>query len=312
MSNYEGLLFIGDPHLASRAPGARKDDYPNTILRKLEWSLNYAIEHRLLPCLLGDVFDKPRDNSNWLIGELCAMLVGREVIAIYGNHDCKEDTLGDDDSLTILCKARLLRLISERENWKGTIGGREVVIGGTPYGAHAPQITDIFWDGISQRALVFWMTHHDLIIPGYLSGRIDLFELPGIHVVVNGHIHSKCEPIVKGKTTWVNPGNIARIKRSSRNHKPAVLRVDINGDGYEMSYVDIPHALFEDVFHPEVRVEEVERNESAFVLGLAELQSRRTVAGEGLQAFLDKNLEQFEPAVATEITRLAKEVMANV
>ena len=33
-SSLAGLLFIGDPHLASRVPGFRKDDYPRTILAK--------------------------------------------------------------------------------------------------------------------------------------------------------------------------------------------------------------------------------------------------------------------------------------
>ena len=32
---YEGLLFVGDPHLASRVPGFRKDDYPRVALEKL-------------------------------------------------------------------------------------------------------------------------------------------------------------------------------------------------------------------------------------------------------------------------------------
>jgi predicted phosphodiesterase len=312
MSRYEGLLFIGDPHLASRAPGFRKDDYPHRILQKLEWSLDYASEHRLLPCILGDVFDKPRANENWLIGELCAMLVGREVIAIYGNHDCKEDTLGDDDSLSILSKARLIRLIDERSPWRGEIGGREVVIGGTPYGTHTPQVTDIFWDGVSQKALVFWMMHHDLMIPNYIGGRIDLFEMPGIHVVVNGHIHTRTEPIRKGKTIWLNPGNIARIKRSSREHVPAILRVDLEPSGdlpIRTSYIEVPHESFDLVFHEEVKVEAVESKESAFVQGLAELQARRTATGEGLQHFLEMNLHRFEDEVAAEIRRLSKEVI---
>ena len=223
MPEYDGLFFIGDPHLASRAPGTRKDDYPNKILRKFEWCLNYATEHQLLPCVLGDLFDKPKDNANWMIAELCAMLCDREVIAIYGNHDCKEDTLGEDDSLTILVKARFLKLVDEQNRWRGTIRGRDVMIGGTPYGTHLPQMNEIIWEGVSQDTTVFWMIHHDLMLPGYASGRIDLFEQPGIHVVVNGHVHSKCDPITKGKTVWINPGNIARVKRSSKDHVPAAL-----------------------------------------------------------------------------------------
>jgi hypothetical protein len=35
---YSGLLCIGDPHIASRAPEFRKDDYPRTSHGKLEWT----------------------------------------------------------------------------------------------------------------------------------------------------------------------------------------------------------------------------------------------------------------------------------
>jgi len=50
MNDCTGLLFIGDPHVASRPPGFRKDDYPEAILQKLQWALDYAREHRLGPC----------------------------------------------------------------------------------------------------------------------------------------------------------------------------------------------------------------------------------------------------------------------
>src|SRR5438552_9043364 len=66
--DYRGLLIIGDPHLEGRQPGFRKDDYPNVILDKLAWCLNYANNNRLLPAILGDLFDKPRDNPTWMLG----------------------------------------------------------------------------------------------------------------------------------------------------------------------------------------------------------------------------------------------------
>jgi hypothetical protein len=39
---YQGILFIGDPHLASRQVGFRKDDYPRVILKKLSWCIYYC------------------------------------------------------------------------------------------------------------------------------------------------------------------------------------------------------------------------------------------------------------------------------
>ena len=92
-TDLQGLLFIGDPHVASRPPGFRKDDYPTAILDKLQWSLDYAKQHRLRPVLLGDLFDFPRDNANWLLVRLLHMLDG--TLAISGNHDCKENSLGE-------------------------------------------------------------------------------------------------------------------------------------------------------------------------------------------------------------------------
>src|SRR4051794_27096026 len=103
--DYHGLLCIGDPHLASRVPGFRKDDYPKTVLGKFTYSLDYAQKNRLLPVLLGDLFHRPRDNANWLLVQLMEVLQG-EVLAVAGNHDCSESALSEHDSLAILCAAK--------------------------------------------------------------------------------------------------------------------------------------------------------------------------------------------------------------
>ena len=78
--------------------------------------------------------------------------------------------------------------------------------------------------------------------------------------------------------------------------------------GYELSRVEVPHAPFDEVFHPLVAGEESDTSASAFVSGLAELQARRTQSGAGLMSFLEQNLDQFEEAVAAEIRSLAEEV----
>src|SRR5262245_46066117 len=97
-TSLRGLLFIGDPHVCARVPGLRKDDYPRAILGKLRWALDYARQRSLQPVLLGDLFDYPRDNANWMLVELLGLLPAATP-AIYGNHDCKENSLGDNDTL---------------------------------------------------------------------------------------------------------------------------------------------------------------------------------------------------------------------
>lgn len=309
-STYCGLLAIGDPHLASRVPGFRKDDYPRAVLGKLRWCLDYAREQRLLPCLLGDLFHWPRDNANWLLGELLGLLTG-ETLGIWGNHDCTEVSLGVDDSLSVVVQGSRLRLLDETTPWSGTMNGRRVIVGGTPWGQRVPKS---FESGDANAALVVWLTHHDILFPGYEeSGRFKPFEIPGIDVVINGHIHRPLTDVVQGQTTWLNPGNIARISRSdtTRQRVPHALRIDVDAAGWRQQFIEIPHQPFDDVFHAEVLDESLPTNESSFVQGLAELMSRRTQSGAGLQEFLNQNLPQFDPRVADEIRCLAQELLIN-
>lgn len=310
-SAYLGLLAIGDPHLASRVPGFRKDDYPRAVLGKLRWCVEYAREQRLLPCLLGDLFHWPRDNANWLLGEILGLLT-IEMLGIWGNHDCTENGLGEDDSLSVIVRGSRVRLLEESSVWTGTMNGRPVIVGGTPWGQRLPKMIEL--NGAPGQPLVFWLTHHDILFPGYEdSGRFQPFEIPGIDVVINGHIHRPLEDVVRGGTTWLNPGNIARVNRSdsSRQRIPRALRIDIDASGWRQQFIEIPHQPFDDVFHAEVLDASLPADESAFVQGLAELMSRRTQSGAGLQEFLHQNLTQFDDRVADEIRSLAQEILSN-
>lgn len=315
MPELKGLLFIGDPHLASRVPGFRKDDYPATILEKLRWCLNYAAENHLKPILLGDLFDFPRDNANWLLVRLLPLLEDN-TLAVYGNHDCKENRLDENDTLSILIHANKIRLLDEQHTWTGTINNHPIVIGGTSWGQPLPK--SFTHSALSTQhpalPLVFWIAHHDLKFQGYEeSARIDCREIPGVHFLINGHIHRDLPSVQAGQTLWLNPGNISRIKRSdaTRNHQPSVLRADISAGGCQLSRIAIPHAPFDEVFHLESPAQTPQESGSVFIRALAEFESLRTASGAGLRAFLDANLPQFEPNVAHEINLLANEVLQD-
>ena len=204
---YGGLMVIGDPHLEGRQPGFRKDDYPTVILDKVAWCLDYAARHRLLPALLGDVFDKPRDNPNWLVVRLLELLRG-EVLALFGNHDVHYNAeLTDDDSLSLLVKSDRVRLVSEENPWRGTMSGRAVVIGGSSYRQKIPEQFDRAGpDMFAEPPLTIWLAHHDVIVPGYDEGRFQPREIEGIDLVINGHIHRRLEDVQVGRTLWLTPG----------------------------------------------------------------------------------------------------------
>jgi predicted phosphodiesterase len=308
-----GLLFIGDPHLADRPVGFRRDDYPAVVLGKLRWCLEYSMRERLLPVVLGDLFHYPRDNGNRLLTELFRLLPPG-LATIAGNHDCSENTLCDADTLAVLAAAGRVRLLDDAP-WTGTIHGATVSVGGTSWGRPLPERFDRAAAGSPD--LVFWATHHDLRFAGYEdAARHDCREIPGIDAVVNGHIHRRLDDVIAGCTRWMNPGNIARVRRgdAGRGHVPGVLRVDVSRGPahpprWRATRIALEHRPFEEVFHPEVRAEEPAAvGESLFVRQLAQLESLRTAGGEGLQAFLDANLGAFDPRVAAEIRSLWDEV----
>jgi predicted phosphodiesterase len=308
MRDYQGLLIIGDPHLEGRQPGFRKDDYPNVVLEKLRWCLEYARSQWLLPAILGDLFDKPRDNPIWMLGRLIE-LFDDEIIGLYGNHDCADPQLNEHDSLSLLVKCGRLRLVDETNCWQGEMNGRTVVVGGSSYRQAIPKSFQP--PAASKPPLVVWLTHHDLLVPGYEEmGRIKPREIEQVDVVINGHIHRNLDDVQVGRTLWLTPGNISRRARSdaTRDHVPSVLRIDVSADAWQRQKVEVPHRPFDEVFYEAVAEQPLDMRESAFIAGLAELQARRTACGAGLMEFLQQNVEQFEPAVARQIMDLAREV----
>ena len=325
----QGLLFIGDPHLEARIPGFRKDDYPQVALDKFRWCLQYARQNQLQPILLGDLFQLPQDNPNWLVSSIVEIL-HEPLPAIYGNHDVRENSLKSNDSIHILFAGGHLRQLTSESPWIGTVGGKPTVVGGTAWGERLPK--EYVATGNDQ-ALTVWVTHHDIFIPGYEeAGRIRPGELPGIDLIVNGHIHRRLEPVSKGGTHWVTAGNITRRSRSdaSREHVPAVVCLypenaaaaedpvqkfsfkSRYGEEWQLRWIQVPHAPFDDVFHEDLESDVPEEEQgSGFIADLRQLTARRTDSGAGLLEFLDEHLSQFDAPVAREIMRLASEVTTD-
>ena len=304
---YAGLLFIGDPHVAASPPGFRLDDYAQAILGKLAAALDLAREHNFLPILLGDLFHLPRNNPNALLVALIELFRSSRPFVLVGNHDKHEARLTRDVSLAVIEAAQAIRLIDRAGPVCSLmVAGSRVFLGASPDWTPLPKQVDR-----GDHDVVIWLSHHDLGFPGYDGARVQLREIPGVDMVVNGHLHTPRPPKQCGSTVWFNPGGIARLTLSpySRDLTPSVSVW--RPTGRELTPVPLPHRPFTEIF-PELPGQEGTEAggdpESLFIKGLENLLIRKTTEGVGLKAFLDANLTAGD-AVDDYIWELYKEVV---
>jgi hypothetical protein len=293
-----GLLLIADPHVADTPPGQRLPGFREQVLDKLAAALVLAKERAALPVILGDLFHWPRENSNGLLVELIRLFSPQRPFVLVGNHDKHLARLTSDVSLSVLAEAGAVRLLAEPgPQFVLTTPAGEALIGASPDGAplpagfqHAPEDPDI----------VVWLTHHNIRFPEFETRAHGIRELPGIDLVVNGHIHRPQPEVRAGRTLWLNPGNITRLtfSRRSLERKPAAF---FWRPGLEtLERLELPHLPFAQVFpDQDFPPEEQEtEGESRFLLGLERLAWKRTSEGTGLKQFLQANLNPELPESA--------------
>lgn len=315
MSNLSGLLFIGDPHLSSKAMNYRKDDYEQVSLEKFKWCIDYAHNNNLMPILLGDLFHSPRTNSNTLICRLLD-IISEPVPAILGNHDVKYNEINNEDSISILIKAKKLCLLDNNPIIT-KINNRHILIGGSSWNKKSlPTKIDLkkYFPNLydQESCIVIWICHHNLDLLNYETNSKKIFthEIENLNFVINGHIHTPQEDQIKGQTCWLTPGSITRTKRgkNSEKHIPSVLRFDITKTSFEKYTVPVPHKKYDQVFYEKIEAIAEDRD-SLFIASLAELQERKTDSGTGLEEFLNENLHLFSKEVGNQLIKLSKEVL---
>lgn len=236
-----GILIVGDPHQTSRRPGKRIDgDWQENVLDGLAQCITVGNRENLLIVILGDLFDRARENDHTFLVRLIRVLraAWRRPIIIPGNHDLVNSVLTSDTTLAILAEAGVLDVFPQvgpmaivdvpSPTPDGRTGPRMLVgIGGTPYGQGIPRSVEGIFDvdlnemraegkveRDTQIEMVMWLTHEDLDIGASYPGAKPTFEMKGCDIVINGHMHTPMPPVWRGKTVWFNPGNITRLSRA--------------------------------------------------------------------------------------------------
>lgn len=220
LEGFNGILFIGDTHLASGRVGRRMDDYAAVGVDKLRQAAQICTAKKLFPVHLGDLFHRAKENDLPLL--MRTMAVMREFpappIVVAGSHDRHESWFTDKDAAQLLADAGVLCLLEKTgEVVQLKIKGKLVRIFVTPCGEQIPQSIPE-----DPEAFSIMLTHHDLDFNGKYPGAHELTEIEGCDMLVNGHMHTTTPMVLKGRTACHNPGSTLRVSVDLKKHEPAV------------------------------------------------------------------------------------------
>lgn len=200
----QNVFIIGDMHLKCNSPVSRCDNYPITILNKLEYLSNIASQYHCNKfILLGDVFDAPSTSLPYLAVVINTFKRIRDkgitVYTIVGNHDIKNnrmDTL-ESTALGILLATDYVKLAPN-----------ELLIDKTIFRCFnypdeiCKKQSDNYEVCIAHR-------YYEFSLDDYSLSHDDVVNL-NYDTMVLGHFHAPCDTQIIGNTTLYIPGSLSR------------------------------------------------------------------------------------------------------
>ncbi len=225
---YNGILFVGDPHIWSKKPGKRIDlDFTATVLDKINQAVDIAIRENLYLIFLGDLFHVDNENNIEMLTRLVRILkkLPEPCASVEGNHEKSQLNLSDDVAMTLLRESGVIYTLEKNGiEIHMTVGDKSIVIGSTPYGSKIPEEVNVPTKLADQNPFVIWLTHENLDFGDSYPGVIPIKEIKGVSMLVNGHIHKTKKPKKVGGMVAHNPGNITRLSTDCVDHIPAVWK----------------------------------------------------------------------------------------
>lgn len=242
LKNYNGLLFVGDPHITIKHKRMRLDEnICDTILNKIEQAVDIANKENLYLVFLGDLFDDSKEQDYNMMTKLIRILnqLRTPAATVEGNHEKTKTKLTDEVGLKLLQEAKCLYVMEKNDLWaKMKIDNKTYYIGSTPYGEKIPNEVNIpVKQGSGE---IIWLTHHNLDFGNSYPGVVPIHQIKNVSMLVNGHIHQTKKSKIIGNMVAHNPGNITRQTTDCNDHIPSVWKW-IPEQKYELEPIVLKH-----------------------------------------------------------------------
>lgn len=235
------ILFYTDAHNSGVSPKNRNDDFPNAIVNKIADCYALAKEERCDFVIFGgDMCNTHKIFSFDIIGKLIDIIhnSGTTTYAAIGQHDLDSYNPNSYSKSTLGFIERI-----SKGMFKSI--GRNVVVGDVCI--WASHVWEDPFDANKFDTEPY--TYNILVAHHLLTNRKDLkfnvintgeFASPQkFDLVLSGDLHEGYEIHKIGKTTFCNPGSLARRATSDSYRMPRVAIVEISDGKTEISYVNL-------------------------------------------------------------------------
>lgn len=237
------IMFVSDVHLTPRVPIARKDDYPQTVLNKVEALGKISQAHGVSDIFfLGDIFNtkhmtlpyfiKCYDKFNALVS------MGLKLHTVVGNHDIlynTEDTM-QESPLSIMFNSNVIDNAEHITIDNVTVHQYNYLtklenIPNCPHDDKYHILSCHYFYNLG-----FGDEDHTL--------SMELCDKLGYNAYILGHDHTPYKPVVKSNYQVHRPGSLTRgTSQTCQVNRDSIQVLLLDSNTLEFEYVDLPNIL---------------------------------------------------------------------
>jgi DNA repair exonuclease SbcCD nuclease subunit len=274
-------LFFTDVHISGRNPRARKDNFLDTVLDKLNQIVALSVQKKCDFVLFGgDLFDSP-SISNAVAGKTAKVFRNfNRVIGIAGNHDLFGNNIENIKAtqLGLFEKAGLIDLLYKGERLIVNKNDLKLQITGTPshFGIDEENIEDDYVvteveENVDKSIhIIHGMLMEKQINPHMKIVTIDEVSHTKADLTLTGHYHRGFSPINIDKKFFANPGSLSRVSADigEINRRVGVLYIEISKYDIKLEFIPLKQEVGENVLdrshieknqYKEIKIEEFMR-----------------------------------------------------
>jgi len=279
------ILFFTDTHLQEIPISSRKDNYLQSIIKKIEEIKDIANEENVDYVLFGgDFFSRPSPSDEVIISliKVLKKFNSRPIISILGNHDIegRNPETYNRKAVKILEEAHLVKILKDGESYPQF--DTEIEIQGINYKNGVDSDPELLRVEKKRKGLILIQMVHSYVLPFKVPFQtLSLEEVSNItdaDIILIGHYHDGFgERKVNGKI-FISPGSIARDSINQFDRVPQVVLLKIDGSKIEIELKKLKNVL---------KKEEIESKEAQEI--------KDFIFNDFFQSLKGKNIDSFDP-----------------